>query len=628
MAVVQIPMGGGMMGIDVPDFAMEATQQDLLSYTQQQVNILNAIADNTGATVSSIQNTSQQSIANANKNTQQQTTTFLGGVKNILGAGMNKIVSTAASIEQDTQASQFTEKLFATMNLPGLGAGMGSVIGIVEEFANQMGNLNRIGAGLGQNFIQLRDDAANIGLGLDQFTQIVGNSGAMIGSLGANTEEGSNRFIKFTAALRSATKDAGYFGMTSAEMAQFTADELDLRRQMYDTEYNRNLNEKDLAQQLKENLTLQSAMARINGQDVRDRIKAQQDFQRDAINAGIMASLTKEQQESLKSATGGLSQLGSGGAMITEGLRNMMADMPAEMAPGFAEFAAMLSSQGIDVKGAMSEIDSMIETGADPAAIAAAVDALAGQVKNIDPASMTKLAIGGVEGAQAVLQTRMETVASGAETMVDSTAKINTAMDDFGKAVESGALRIQGAAANVEEFMAESKALAVNSILESVGIDVTNIEAFQTGFAGLSESLTNLPDNEKFRELVSAAISAAFKLNGTTAVTGLLLDSQGVDRTTGEAERVAEASMLGSLAASAAGLEKFAAILASPMQGIVALDTLDSAGKITGIQALSDTADVVRSSLDGLVLSIEAATEAIYDSFTNLETAHHSTGSN
>ena len=41
MAVVQIPMGGGMMGIDVPDFAMEATQQDLLSYTQQQVNILN-----------------------------------------------------------------------------------------------------------------------------------------------------------------------------------------------------------------------------------------------------------------------------------------------------------------------------------------------------------------------------------------------------------------------------------------------------------------------------------------------------------------------------------------------------------------------------------------------------------
>lgn len=621
MAVVQIPMGGGMMGIDVPDFAMEATQQDLLSYSQQQVNILNAIAANTGASVQSIQNASQQSIANANKNSQQQATTFLGGVRNLLGAGMNVANNAMTSVQQDTQASQFTEKMFASMNLPGLGAGMGTVIGIVEEFGNQMSNLNRIGAGLGQNFIQLRNDAADIGLGLDQFAKIAGESGAMIGSLADNAADGSNRFIKFTAALRSATADAGYFGMSSSEMAQFTADELELRRQMYDTEYNRNLNEQDLAAQMKENLTLQSAMARITGQDVRARIKAQQDFQRDAINSGIMASLTKEQQEALKSATGGLSQLGSGGKMITEGLRNMMADMPAELAPGFAEFAAMLSSQGIDVKGAMSEIDNMIETGADPAAIAAAVDALAGQVKNIDPSSMTQLAIGGVEGAQAVLQTRMETVASGAETMVDATAKINDSMAKFAEAMDAGTLKIQGTSANVEEFMAETKAMVVDSILKSVGIDVTNIEAFQQGFAGLSESLTNLPDNEKFRELVSTAIGAAFKLNGVSAVAGLMLDRQGVDRTVGPGERLAEDSMVGALLAEAAGIQDLAEVLKKPMKLIVTADVAEAAANISGSELLIATVNKIETALSGLVVVVEDTAQAIADAAAGIQSA-------
>ena len=341
-----------------------------------------------------------------------------------------------------------------------------------------------------------------------------------------------------------------------------------------------------------------------------------------------MSNLTKEQQVAMDAAVGGLKQYGPMAELMTNAVRNTIAGMPASTE--FYEAAAIAGSQGVDLLSAVQEQAGMILNAAPGTEISAAINAKVGEFKNMDTSTIQTLAMapGGPDGALTLLEGKMGAIASGATDMAESTAQINTAMDDFSKAVASGALKMQGAAANVEEFMAESKALAVNSILESVGIDVTNIEAFQTGFAGLSESLTNLPDNEKFRELVSAAISAAFKLNGTTAVTGLLLDSQGVDRTTGEAERVAEASMLGSLAASAAGLEKFAAILARPMQGIVALDTLDSAGKITGIQALSDTADVVRSSLNGLVLSIDAATEAIYDSITNLETAHHSTGSN
>lgn len=622
MAVVQIPMGGGMIGIDVPDFAMEATQQDLLSYTQQQVNILSAIASNSGLTVQTIKNTSQQTIANANKNSQQQAATLLGGVRNLVGASAKVAAAAFNNIQTDTTASQFTEKMFAGMGLADVGAGVGSIIGIAEEFASQMSALGRIGASLGQNFIQLRNDAANIGLGLDQFGKIVTDAGPMVGSLADNATDGSNRFIKFTAALRSATESAGYFGMSSAEMAQFTADELELRRQMYDTEYNRNLNEKDLAVQLKENLTLQSAMARITGQDVRDRIKAQQDFKRDAIGASVMANLTKEQQVSMGAAISGFSQFGPMTEVVTNAFRNMVAGMPAS--DEFYALTSVLSGQGVDLLGSMQDQVAMVKEAAPGEQITAAVDAMAGEFKNVDTSVIQTLAMSGVDSAVTILQGKLGTVASGADTMVESTAKINTAMDAFATAVANGSLKIQGTSANIEEFLAESKALVTDSILKSVGIDVTNIEAFQTGFAGLSESLTNLPDNEKFRELVSTAIGAAFKLSGATSVASAM----GIGGEKSPTEVLAENAMIGALLAQVSGMpEEVVKALKIPMKAVVVTDVAKSVAKLSGQELLIDTVALMDTALNGLTGAINNAATKITESVTGMPTAGSTTNS-
>ena len=556
MAVIQIPMGGRMVGIDIPDFAFENTQQEILNYAKDQANSLQLIAAAMSGQTQSL-NTIANRIGSGGGGGGGGPGGGGGGGSGGGGGGGSGGSRTPTSASAfnalaalEPKVSSMAEGLLAGLRLPALGAAVGTVVGIFEEFGNSMSNFSRIGAGIGVNFIELRNGAAEVGLGLDQMAKISAESGATLGSLGKNTAEGVNRILSFTKALKTATADAGFFGLSSAEMAQFTVDELELRRQMYDTEYNRNLNEQDLAIQMKENLKLQTAMASLTGQDVRARIKAQQDFQRDSINASIMASLTVEQQEALKSATGGLSQLGSGGAMITEGLRNMLADMPAELAPGFAEFAAMLSSEGIDVKGAMQEIDNMIESGADPAVISAAVDALAGQVKNIDPGSMTMLAISGVEGAAAVLQTRVETVASGAESLAESTAKVDTELDRLTTAIADGTMKILGTTANLETFAAGTKADLMNGILAGLGINAENVTEAQKGMAELAESLSKLPDSDMFEKFVGALTNAVIVGTGARAVFQL----GDIGGPTNSAQQAVDASALAGLTGMAAGI--------------------------------------------------------------------------
>ena len=55
MAVINIPYGGQMVGIEVPDFAMEATQSDILSQVQRQNDTLQAIASRMGVEAAATQ---------------------------------------------------------------------------------------------------------------------------------------------------------------------------------------------------------------------------------------------------------------------------------------------------------------------------------------------------------------------------------------------------------------------------------------------------------------------------------------------------------------------------------------------------------------------------------------------
>ena len=61
MASVNIPFGGGEVTVNVPDFAMEGTQQDVLEQANRQTDALQKIAQSMGI---SIQNDRQETKSN------------------------------------------------------------------------------------------------------------------------------------------------------------------------------------------------------------------------------------------------------------------------------------------------------------------------------------------------------------------------------------------------------------------------------------------------------------------------------------------------------------------------------------------------------------------------------------
>lgn len=608
MAVIQIPMGGGQVGIDVPDFAMEATQQNIAAYAAQQVTALNAIAAKMGV---SVQNQSTQN-QNANRNNQQQQqqqqqqVTLLSGVRQLLSNAGGGVSAAISSAQTDTELSAMADKIFTGLGLPRLGAAMGTIVGIFEEFGNQMSAFSRIGAGVGTNLIQLRNDAASVGLGLDQLAKISVESGAAMSSLGNNTAEGVSRFVKFTGAFRDTTKEFGNFGMLSSEMAQMTADELELRRQMYGTEYNRNLNEQDLAVQMKENLNLQTAMARITGQDVRARLKAQQDFQKDAINASIMATLNADQQAAVKAAASGFGQLGSAGQVVADAFRNQLAGLPAENAKGYAELQAILSSAGVDIGDTLRQMSNGVANGMSEETISAAADALAGSIKNI-PADQLKglniLALSGVEGAQLALTARVETIASGADSIEESTQKIATALGSMAAAVEDRSVLIMGLQANTEEFMVGLKNDITQAVLKALGIDVTNVDATLGGIGEFSGMLAE--GSDAVSALVGTYTGNMIRSSGGSTVAGMALDEAGVGGARpGES---LEPAVIASLGLESLGFQELADAARMPM---TIFNSVEMGQTISNISGLSDAAASAALAWDAVVTMLRTASGA------------------
>jgi hypothetical protein len=558
MAVIQIPMGGRMVGIDIPDFAFESTQQDILNYAKDQANSLQVIAAAMSGQTQSL-NTIANRIGSGGGSGGSGGGPGGGGGGSGRGSSRNRNNNPVTSAFNalaalEPKVSNMAESLLAGLRLPAMGAAVGTVVGIFEEFGNSMSNFSRIGAGIGVNFIELRNGAAEVGLGLDQLGKISAESGATLGSLGKNTAEGVNRLLSFTKALKTATADAGFFGLSSAEMAQFTVDELELRRQMYDTEYNRNLNEQDLAVQMKENLKLQSAMASLTGQDVRQRIKAQQDFQRDAVNASILATLTEDQQKAVKAAASGFSQLGSAGEIVADAFRNQLAGLPAENAKGYAELQAVLSSAGVDIGDTLRQMTNGVADGMNEETMSAASNALASSIKNI-PVDQLKnlniLALAGVEGANLALTARVETVASGAESLAESTVEVDKALDKLTTAIADGTMKIIGTTANLETFAAGTKADLMNGILAGLGINAENVGEAQKGMAELAESLSKLPDSDMFEKFVNALAAAVIVGTGARAVFSM----GGIGGPTNAVQQANDAAAIAGAVGTAAGVQ-------------------------------------------------------------------------
>ena len=528
MAIVNIPFGGQSVPVTVPDFAMEATQQDVLIQSQKQTDALQQIASKMGISLSNDQNeikSNKQLTSQIQKNAKQQENQNrrLELSLDTLGRGASNTVNAMQQAGDTGKLSDLIGKqgLLGNMGFAAMGAQLGTLFGIMEEFGDALGALRRTGAGLGADLVDLRGRAAAVGLDMQTLSKLTVENGAAIRSLGENSKQGTNEFLRLNHSLREASRDMGFFGMGTKEMSALLVDEIELRRATRNETFLEEGARAGMIDSIKENMKLNEVMAGLTGQDVQDRIKARNEFRKDAINAAAMSRMNENQLKSLNSLTEGMSQMGTTAQpLMMQAVKNLMAGVPIDkFNEGFTQLAAAAGAEGINLRGSIEDMAAMVQAGANPTEIAAAADALAGQFKNIqvDDGILARAAAG-QEGAIALLTARMEVFASNADSQAESSTLVNDNLEKLNSSLARGEAVLSGIANQLTVTSQKIKDNLLDGYLKAFDINPND----SNKFANFINQLERLPDSEKFQTFMNGLIEFTTALSGAQGVLSLL----------------------------------------------------------------------------------------------------------
>lgn len=417
MAIVQIPIGGRMVPIEVPDFALEQTQLDVLDVQKQQLAQLQAIAGESRASRSQPRQGDrkvEQAIDRQTKTQTRETRTLGAAVQDLQRYSQEQNLSTVVG----GMANSLSQGIGGVLNgffgpigntIGAMGTAAGFFISALEKYGEALSKGRRIGLGLGESLIDLRDSAALAGLTLDQFTAIAATNGTALRALGDNTGEGALRLGQLSQEFRNLTMTMGNFGMSNDEIAGILLEEVELRRVTLGQQNLQAMSNRQLAASVRDNIAQQEAMARLTGQDVRDRLMAQRQLQNNVIAQEYMTNATEETRQRLMQFSAALSAV-PGGDRITNALINSLATGADPRAFEAQLFAMMGQPAQQMIDFFMQNINNAgmgsAEFGEQAAILASNLRNSGGQMGN----SLVTLAAFGDETASAILAIRNQTV--------------------------------------------------------------------------------------------------------------------------------------------------------------------------------------------------------------------------
>lgn len=522
MAVVNIPYGGQMVGVEVPDFAMESTQSDILSQAQKQTDALQSIAGKMGVEIATEQQSTKK-ITDTIKQTSDRSDRVSRMSANDLAKGIQRPLTNAMKLSGKEKLSDLIGRggILGTLGLSTIGAQIGTLVGILEEFGSSLNALRRTGAGLGMDFVELRTQAATVGLGMETLAKVVTENGPAIRLLGDNMVDSTNNFISFQREMQDATRQAGYFGLGANEMAAFLVDELELRRMESGARLSEASARAEVIDSLKENLKLNEIAASITGEDIQDRIRLRNEFRRQAVVAAASRNLDEDQLAAQNKLVEGFNQLGpTVGPVISAALTNMIAGLAPDMGnEDFTQLAAGLAARGVDLRTFLEEGVANVQAGLDPAQIEANSIALAGQIKNIEfSASDLAQAQAGVPSALLAIQASVEGFSDGTDDVNTALELLETGLTNFATALENGDLSASSIRLDSEIIGEQVRVGIMNGFLNAFNVDdVTNsgLGRLMSGMMSATE-----PDGA-FTSFINAMIQGTTLLSGAQFIGGI-----------------------------------------------------------------------------------------------------------
>ena len=507
MASITLPIGGQAVDIPIPDFAMEDTQRQVLAAVQ-------AMAGGRGADGDALKQAAQAQKQAAQD--QKSAADDLEKASDTLGKSMRQTVGDVGKslMQQEQNFGKQISNLFSSMRLGAMGGIFGSAFAVLEEFAGNAALLRRAGQGLGQDFTQLRDQSASVGVSLGDMAGILVTNNKALTSLGNTTQQGQQAFFGLVGQFQNAIEPLGNFGMSAAETAEFLAEELEIRRQQGRVDFTERAAQEQLIEGMKENLRQQEAMAALTGGDVRERIKAQRAIQGDAVMQSYLSEQTEETRRAFEGLVGSLADV-PGGEELMNALTTSIATglPPAAFAP---KLIGMLQGAGLgDMQSMLAEI---MGGGGNNEVLAEELrQRIREAAGNIDQSTLRRAAVLPnelSETARTLLTFRNQI------TQVDNVQNLyNERLLQLSGSTGEANTKLGGMILKADQATQSLQALAQRAILSAAGFDG---RPDQAGFQGLLETVTGFTQADLTTDLVTTGARIYGFQTGAAPLTAIM----------------------------------------------------------------------------------------------------------
>lgn len=505
MASIYFQFGGQSVEVNASELASESTLNELLGAQKALNSALGAVKEE-GNQSNNILSGIRRGIQEGNKNNEKDNITLMRQMRQ----GGGNIVSQAA--QSAKSATTFNNALSGFFS--GIGSGIiATAFGMANQAAIDLGEsfrfASRFGLDFGNNFLDVNKRLAGVGLDFMEFSKIIATNQAAIRSLSDSTQSGSMEFLKLNEAFRKGAIAAGGFSMTSAEMAEYLGEELQIRRDSMNQEQFRNATTQEFSAAMLENLKQQQAMAKVTGQDVRERIKAQMEAKKSVIAQSFLSEQSEETRAKFEAMTGALSQLPGGKALGEAIINGIATDLPANaFAPeliarlgGGAEELINFINQGFANGGDldMTTLQSMVQNVASDV----------GQSSNV---LRTQAALGD-SVAEEILTVQQRMV----NTQDNMRENFENAYNELTAGVEGSGKELQTLTLQLEEQAKLVTALKLDTALNIVGDEANDLGK---AFSDFTENINNFLASDMAGDL-AAGIGAALGELGPQALLNL-----------------------------------------------------------------------------------------------------------
>lgn len=315
------------------------------NYNRQLQNGAKVTRDNNQATQSNTKATNKATDA-----TSKFATKLKGAALGAVGAIAGSIGNLGKEfINGGSQLGDFTQ------HLPLIGSAISPLVGIIDSSIESFRQLSSVGASFSNNITEMRRASAEMGLSMDEFSNLIGGNAETLRLLGGTVDQGQRRFQQMNRNL----KDTGDFeslknlGFTVMDINEGMVDYIDLQATLG---RGQKRDAASLAQGSAQYLMQLDQLAKVTG---KSRKELAATMQRQAQDAGFRALMNQfeEGSEQARNFASSMAMIDTLPAEVATGLKDL-ADGVAQT----PEAVALINAAGPQIADAMEQVAQ----GADP----------------------------------------------------------------------------------------------------------------------------------------------------------------------------------------------------------------------------------------------------------------------